>query len=193
MADENSGGASTDASNERRKVVLSNIRELALIDGGAGMSIGIVAVAGKMFQSIGNASIATGFDDGASVLRGELRILTETAAKHIVGRVGRDVDDGSKIEVYTETTKELTFRDSIGANGIKTAFLVERLRRLEGVLGELRVTTDTDDGAAFLVDGGDEWDFSDRLETRHESLDFGGRAVAKILSKEDVAAELILF
>jgi len=128
MADEDGFGASGETGAERLKVDAQQVDEGAAIERSFLVGVEIVAIAGEMFEGIGNGGGfvifggefgvegVAGVDNGPGEFRGDFGVFAEAAAIHIVGGVGRDVDDRGKVEVEAEREKEAGLFEGIFAD-----------------------------------------------------------------------------
>ena len=128
MANKDGFGACGETGAERLEVSREKVDEGAAIERSSLVGVEIVAVAGEMLEGIGNGGGfvifggefgiegAAGVDNGPGEFRGDFGVFAEAAAIHIVGGVGRDVDDRGNVEVEAERGKEAGLFEGVFAD-----------------------------------------------------------------------------
>ena len=180
-----------DAGPERQKVRRRKAVIGAVVYGNARVRVGVVAVAGKVFQHASHAALTHRLHHGAHVLRRLCRVPAKAPFVDEILRVRAYVAHRRKIHVDTEFFKKRAFFQRIFPHRVKAARLVQLLRRSKGRVAESRISADTVDGPALFIHTHQHRQRGGSLTGPDHFRRLHGCFFLKIFPEQDIAAQMV--
>ena len=176
---------------EGEKVPVHKVLVGALVQGDAGVGVGVVTVAGKVLQHAAHAVSGHLAGDSGDIVRRGLGVLAKGAVENKIAGAGGDVRHRRQVHVEAQSAQQHILLPGVRQDAFHAAQGVQSLGRSKFFTAKVRIGADTHYGAALLVHADQQGD-SGRVLIALDGLDeFVGGFVFCIPAKEDIAAQMV--